>query len=97
MSVAEGLKRKESGLDRIEGNNQVWLLKMRAWGKAIALSLGTVSTDDLRFSCGEHDKPTHEGAWGCVLRGKHWRKVGAISSRWPGNNHREIKTWEYVP
>lgn len=97
LSLEEGRKLKQEGLDRVAEDNTEFLLKMRYEAMRISQERGWVSSDDLRVYASQLDlAPTHQNAWGCLFKGPNWKVVGRRKSAVPGNHAREIRIWQYV-
>lgn len=98
LSLTEGLQLKRDGLDRVFSNNAEFIAVMRAEAIRIATQRGWVTSDDLRVYASQLNlEPTHQNAWGSILRGPCWKVVGRRKSAVPQGHGREIKIWAYTP
>ncbi len=85
---------RDKGLDKVEGNNDSFVHRMRAHAKHIAQRTGHVTSDDLRRYASSHGlEPKHPNAWGAVFRGKQWICIGRRKSTLASNHAREIRIW----
>lgn len=98
LSLQEGRALKEDGLDRVSSNNAEFIAVMRAEAIRLATQRGWVTSDDLRVYASQLNlEPTHQNAWGSILRGPCWKVVGRRKSAVPESHGREIKIWAYTP
>lgn len=96
--LADGLARKQRGMETMECIDGNWIRRMRVHALARSLALGQVSTDDLRqlVEDGEMCQPCHPQSWGCIFRGKHWMYMGQHTSTYASNHGRRIQIWRWV-
>lgn len=97
-TLAEGLTRKQRGQDTMEGCDRDWIRQMRDRAVAISLSLGSVSTDNLRrlVGDGEMPPPVMPQSWGTLLRGKCWVYMGQKMSAHTSNHGRRINVYRWM-
>mgnify|MGYP001559358421 CR=1 FL=1 len=96
--LADGLARKQRGMETMECVDGTWIRRMRVHALARSLAIGEVSTDDLRqlVEDGEMPPPKHPQAWGCVLRSRHWVYLHEQPSIWPSNHGRRVTVWRWI-
>lgn len=95
LTLEDALARKVAGLARVAGTHPDFVPRLRAAARAYALQHGTVTADDVRRLAGELGlRPRHPNAWGAVLSGKGWVKVGERASEVPSNHGHRNSVWK---
>lgn len=89
-----GEEQKQLGMDLVQEHNPDFVNIVRDYALAYAADHGTVSADELRvWARDEGIVPRHPNAWGCVFRGKSFKKVGYRPSVYPPSHGRVIAIW----
>lgn len=76
FDLIEALDRKDKGMARVAANGAEFLFEARAYAKAIALSKGEITVDDIRLNLDL--KPHHHNVWGSLFMTKDWEPTGAF-------------------
>lgn len=97
-TLTTGLARKQRGQNSMECWDRDWIRQMRDRARAISLSLGSVSTDNLRrlVEDGEMPPPIMPQSWGTLLRGKCWVYMGQEMSAHASNHGRRINVYRWM-
>ena len=82
-----GLRLRDEGIALVSGKNAHWLKMLRRIAAKIAVEEGHVSIDQLHEMCG---LPTHQNAYGGVLRSPYFVLVGYKQSEHPDAHARRI-------
>lgn len=99
--MSEGQQLMELGKDKVEKNNKLWVLRMRAFARELSFNNGVVTADCLRNAVGFVGEPIHHNAWGAIFRttrhdsGK-WVVVGYRKSTRKEAHARRIAEWSYI-
>lgn len=94
LALDDGFRRKDAGLERVEGTHPDFVPKLRAAARAFAIRHGTVTADDVRRLAEEMGlRPRHPNAWGAIFHGPGWIKVGYRRSEVPSNHGHENPVW----
>lgn len=99
FDLAEGVARKEAGLDQVEETDARglrWIDRARteACRVAAANPARTATSDDIRrWAAATDDHPHHPNAWGSIFRGKNWVNAGLTRSKLATNHGRRIFVW----
>lgn len=92
-----GLQAKAAGLARVEAAHPDFVPMMRDAAKVMSAQRGSVHIDDLRvYADGLGLRPRHPNAWGAILRGPGWVKIGERASAWPSNHGHVSPIWRWV-
>ncbi len=86
---------KKRGMSRSARNNAVFLVWARSIARMIAVTRGTVTTDDIRRVAVETGHPpATPQAWGSIFKDKEWEFTGNREpSKHIANHGRELKVW----
>ena len=100
FKLSEGIKGRDSGIEKTAASNAEWLDRMRKEAVRIARANVFVSTDDLRrYANKTGDQPHSKNAWGSIFRGvpvpgMKWVLMGYKQSAKESNHARRIAVWK---
>lgn len=83
LSLFQGLRLRDQGMERVASHNKPWLLRHRRHAARICLEQGTVWADEIR----DGDEPDHPNAWGTVLVMPYFRGTGRFRSSQRKSRH----------
>ncbi|KKM88471.1 hypothetical protein LCGC14_1258480 [marine sediment metagenome] len=89
--LALGLQLRDQGISLVSQNNAAWRQATRRIAARIAEQEGQVAADQLHELCGP---PTHQNAYGGVLRSPHFLLVGYRLSQHPSAHARRIGVYQ---
>lgn len=96
-ALLSGQELKKAGLDKVTASNRAFVQAMRDAAKLFSLRKGYVTASDLREHAERHGlAPTNPNAWGAVLRGPGWVKVGEEPSRTASCHGHSNPRWRWV-
>lgn len=96
FDFSEGQRRKDEGLDRIEGSHADFVPRMREAATAYCLDHGGVHIDDVRrMAAALGLQPRHKNAWGAIFRGPGWYRIGARASELTSNHRHVSPVWAW--
>lgn len=97
LSLDDGLAAKDAGLDRVTPANEEFVTYLREYAKGVSRTQGSVHADDLRVEAERVGlRPTCRQAWGAILRGPGWQKIGTRPSAWPSNHGHVSPIWRWI-
>lgn len=95
--AAEGLRRKETGRDRVEARDPDLAEVLRAEARRISDERGWVTIDDVRAYAEQLGlRPPHKNFWGCIFRGPEWERIGEAPSERPTNHGHRNPRWRWA-
>ena len=93
-----GTELKRQGIAQVSLHGLPFLEAMRKVAINLSQSRGFVTADDLRPYAADYKiQPHHQNVWGGIFRGRSWKCVGRVKSRYPNNHAREIRVWRWEP
>ena len=82
-----------ANLEAAEAGFLVWA---RGYARTVALTTGSVSSDDIRQECDRVGlQPNSPHAFGAIFKEQGWRVVSREPSRYASNNQRWICRWRW--
>jgi hypothetical protein len=92
QGLAEGIRRRDEGLEKVTCNFNWWLDEAREIAYQIARQKGRVTSDDIQASC-PIPSGAHHSLMGAVLRDKRFKAVGYMKSARPAAHARVIRIY----
>lgn len=90
--LAEGIRRRDAGLEKVTRNFNWWLDEAREVAYQIAKQKGQVTSDDIQSAC-PIPAGAHHNLMGAVLRDKRFKPVGYMKSARPAAHARVIRIY----
>jgi hypothetical protein len=76
LQYAEAQRRRDAGLDLVEGNYPDYLSRARVAARAVAIREGEVTINEVRQRVGPPPEGVHPNVMGAVFRGREWSLIG---------------------
>lgn len=96
--LADGLARKQRGMDAMECVDREWLRTAREYAKLVSLAMGTVTSDAIHRAVDQWDMPApiKSQSYGCLFRGAHWMYMGMTPTTISTGHGRRISIWRWI-
>jgi len=77
MDLFGGEKRKRDGINRVSGNNAVWMNMVIPVIRKLASTGSSFTSEDVRVECGKQQipRPSHPNAWGAAFNTASKRNI----------------------